>query len=152
MSALPPYHRAGLEVALEQARIGFEEGGIPIGAALWIDGSVVGRGRNRRLQQGDPILHAEMDCLRDAGRLTAPLYRRATLYTTLSPCAMCSGAVLLYRIPRLVIGERRSFRGEEDWLSARGVELVHADAAEAYELMQRFVAARPDVWHEDIGE
>jgi cytosine deaminase len=138
--------------ALAQARAGLEEGGIPIGAALVVDGRVVGRGRNRRLQRGDPILHGEMDCLRDAGRLPAATYRRATMYTTLSPCDMCSGAVLLYGIPRLVLAENRTFVGAEELLRSRGVEVLDLDLDEAVELMQIFRARHPEVWAEDIGE
>ncbi len=140
-----------MALALEQARSGAQEGGIPIGAVLVIDGVVVGRGRNRRLQESDPILHGEMDCLRDAGRLPAATYRRATMYTTLSPCDMCSGAILLFGIPRVVLAENRTFVGAEDWLRSRGVELRNLDLDEAVELMRAFIRARPDAWAEDIG-
>jgi creatinine deaminase len=137
--------------AMEEARLGFEEGGIPIGSVVAIDDRVVGRGRNRRVQQGNPILHGEMDALRNAGRLTAREYQRATIYTTLSPCDMCSGAILLYRIPRVVMAENRTFRGAEDLLRSRGVEVVNLDLAEAVALMRRFIEAHPDLWNEDIG-
>lgn len=138
--------------ALAQARAGLDEGGIPIGAVLVVDGAVVGRGRNRRMQHGDPILHGEMDCLRAAGRLPAAVYRRATMYTTLSPCDMCSGAVLLYRIPRLVLAENRTFRGAEDLLRSRGVEVVNLDLDEAVQLMKAFTERDPGAWAEDLGE
>ena len=142
---------AFLHAAIEEARLGLAEGGIPIGSVLVIDGRIVGRGHNRRVQKGSAILHAEMDCLEAAGRLRAVDYRRATLYSTLSPCDMCSGATLLYGIPRVVIGEHRTFRGPEDYLRSRGVELTIVDDARCVALMQDFIAARPELWHEDIG-
>lgn len=141
-----------LAVAIEQARIGRSEGGIPIGAALVVDGRVVGAGRNRRVQLGSAIRHGETDALENAGRLRAAAYRRAAMYTTLSPCAMCTGAMLLYRIPRVVIGERETFRGEEDLLRARGVEVVNLRSAKCVEMMREFIAAHPALWSEDIGE
>jgi creatinine deaminase len=141
-----------LQAAIAEAKKGAAEGGIPIGAVLVIDGKIVGRGHNRRIQQGSAVLHAEMDCLENAGRLTAADYRRATLYSTLSPCDMCSGAVLLYGIPRVVVGENRSFRGPEEYVRSRGVEVVVADAPECCELMAHFIAANPALWNEDIGE
>jgi cytosine deaminase len=144
--------RAFLEVAIEQARIGRDEGGVPIGAALVADGRVLGAGHNRRVQLGSAIRHGETDALEVAGRLPASVYHRATMYTTLSPCDMCSGAILLYGIPRVVIGENRTFVGAEDLLRARGVELVVLDDAECIRLMRAFIAERPDVWNEDIGE
>lgn len=137
--------------ALAEARTGQDEGGVPIGSVLVIDGEIVGRGRNRRVQQGDPILHGEMDCLRNAGRLPARDYRRATLYTTLSPCDMCSGAILLFGIPRIVMAENSSFMGAETHLAARGVELVNLDLAEAVELMATFIEGHPEIWGEDIS-
>jgi cytosine deaminase len=140
-----------LAVALEQARLGRDEGGIPIGAALVLDGQVLGRGRNRRVQLGSVIRHGETDCLENAGRQPARVYRRATMYTTLSPCDMCSGAILLYGIPRVVIGENETFRGAEDLLRSRGVDVVTLDSAECTALLQAFIAARPELWHEDIG-
>ena len=143
---------AFLKIALEEARLGLAEGGIPIGSVLVIGGQVVGRGHNRRVQNGSAILHAEMDCLENAGRLKPSDYRRATLYSTLSPCDMCSGTALLYRIPRIVIGENRTFQGPEDYVRSRGVELVIVDDAECVELMREFIAARPELWNEDIGE
>jgi cytosine/creatinine deaminase len=141
-----------LEVAIEQARLGRREGGVPIGAALVVDGEVVGAGRNRRVQQGSAIRHGETDALENAGRLAASVYRRATMYTTLSPCHMCTGAILLYEIPRVVIGENRTFTGAEDLLRSHGVELVNLDSDECVRLMQDFIAEHPEIWFEDIGE
>ena len=141
-----------LEAAIEEARKGLEAGGIPIGSVLVLDGRIVGRGHNQRVQKGSAVLHAEMDCLENAGRLTAADYGRSTLYSTLSPCDMCSGAILLYRIPRVVIGENRTFRGPEDRLRARGVELEIVDNAECVQLMTDFIRDNPDLWNEDIGE
>ena len=141
-----------MEEAIREARKGCEEGGIPIGSVLVIDGNIVGRGHNRRVQKGSAILHAEMDCLENAGRLKAHDYRRATLYSTLSPCDMCSGAVLLYGIPRVVIGENRTFRGPETYLRSRGVTLEIVDHPECTRLMQDFIASHPALWNEDIGE
>ena len=144
--------RAALEVALEEARIGRAEGGVPIGAALVIDGEVVGAGHNRRVQLGSAIRHGETDALENAGRLPASAYRRATMVTTLSPCDMCTGAILLYGIPRLVIGENRTFTGAEDLLRSRGVEIVNLNSVECYELLQGFIREHPETWSEDIGE
>jgi len=141
-----------LQAAIEEARAGLAEGGIPIGSVLVIDDEIVGRGHNRRVQQNSAILHAEMDCLENAGRLTAADYRRATLYSTLSPCDMCSGTALLYDIPRIVIGENRTFQGPEDYVRSRGVELEVVDSEECYNLMQEFITAHPTLWNEDIGE
>jgi cytosine/creatinine deaminase len=141
-----------MEAALAEARAGLGEGGIPIGSVLVIDGKIVGRGHNRRVQQGSAILHAEMDCLENAGRLSAAQYQRATLYSTLSPCDMCSGTALLYKIPRIVIGENRTFRGPEEYVRSRGVELTILDDAECVRLMQEFIRSRPELWNEDIGE
>lgn len=140
-----------LLAAIDEARLGLAEGGIPIGSVLVIDGAIVGRGHNRRVQQSSAILHAEMDCLENAGRLTAREYSRATLYSTLSPCDMCSGTALLYKIPKIVIGENRTFRGPEDYVRSRGVELVIVDHPECISLMQEFIRTRPDLWNEDIG-
>ena len=141
-----------LRAAIDEARQGMTEGGIPIGSVLVIDGKIVGRGHNRRVQQGSAVLHAEMDCLEQAGRLTAADYRRATLYSTLSPCDMCSGAVLLYGIPRVIVGENSTFQGPEDYVRSRGVEVVVVDDTECRELMEQFIAANPALWNEDIGE
>ncbi len=141
-----------LAAAIAEARAGLAEGGIPIGSVLVIDGEIAGRGHNRRVQEGSVIKHAEMDCLENAGRRPAADYRRATLYSTLSPCDMCSGAVLLYGIPRLVVGEHRTFRGPEDHLRARGVDLTVVGNEECVELMEQFIADHPGLWNEDIGE
>lgn len=141
-----------MQAAFEEAKQGFAEGGIPIGSVLVIDGKIVGRGHNRRVQNDSAILHAEMDCLENAGRLTAKDYQRATLYSTLSPCDMCSGTALLYKIPKIIIGENRTFQGPEDYVRSRGVEVVILDNEECYQLMQDFIAAKPELWNEDIGE
>jgi cytosine deaminase len=141
-----------LEAAIAEARAGLAEGGIPIGSVLVIDGQIVGRGHNRRVQKGSAILHAEMDCLENAGRLKPRDYRRSTLYSTLSPCDMCSGTALLYNIPRVVIGENRTFQGPEDYVRSRGVELTVVDNPECVELMRAFIVAHPELWNEDIGE
>lgn len=139
------------EAALDEARAGLTEGGIPIGAVLVHRGQVLGAGHNRRIQRGSVVRHAEMDALERAGRQPARVYRESTMYTTLSPCAMCSGAILLYGIPRVVVGEHRTFRGEEDLLRERGVVLDVRDDARCIELMDRFIRAQPDLWNEDIG-
>lgn len=141
-----------LQAAIEEAKKGAAEGGIPIGSVLVIDGKIVGRGHNRRVQQGSAVLHAEMDCLENAGRLGAADYRRATLYSTLSPCDMCSGAALLYGIPRIVVGENRTFRGPEEYVRSRGVALEVVDDPECCRLMEAFIQANPALWNEDIGE
>ena len=142
-----------LALAVEQARIGRSEGGVPIGAALVADdGTVLGVGHNRRVQQNSAIRHGETDALENAGRLSASVYRRSTMYTTLSPCDMCTGAILLYGIPRVVMGQNRTYVGGEDLLRARGVELVNLDSAECVELMREFIAEHPEIWFEDIGE
>jgi cytosine deaminase len=141
-----------LHAAIDEAKQGLAEGGIPIGSVLVIEGQIVGRGHNRRVQRGSAILHAEMDCLENAGRLTARDYRRAVLYSTLSPCDMCSGTALLYRIPKVVIGENRTFQGPEDYVRSRGVVLEIRDDPECLRLMREFIAARPELWNEDIGE
>lgn len=140
-----------LQAAIEEARAGLAEGGIPIGSVLVIDGRIVGRGHNRRVQKGSAILHAEMDCLENAGRLKAADYQRATLYSTLSPCDMCSGTALLYKIPKIVIGENRTFQGPEAYMRERGVELVIANDDACITLMRDFIQARPELWNEDIG-
>ncbi|WP_369140970.1 nucleoside deaminase [Modestobacter versicolor] len=138
--------------AVAEARKGRDEGGVPIGAALVVDGEVVAVGHNRRVQQGSAIRHGETDCLENAGRLPAAVYARATMVTTLSPCDMCTGAILLYKIPRVVIGENRTFYGGEDLLRARGVDVVVLDDAECIGLMEEFIARAPELWNEDIGE
>ena len=141
-----------LSAAIEEARKGLAAGGIPIGSVLVIDGAIVARGHNQRVQKGSSVLHAEMDCLENAGRLSAGHYRRSVLYSTLSPCHMCSGAVLLYGIPKVIVGENRTFQGPEDYLRSRGVELDIRDDAECVQLMRDFIAANPALWDEDIGE
>jgi cytosine deaminase len=140
-----------LDAAIAEAQQGFDEGGIPIGAVLVYRGTIIGRGRNRRLQRGSPTLHGEMDALENAGRQSAAVYRESVMYTTLSPCSMCSGAILLYGIPRVVIGENRTFMGEEELLRSRGVQIEVRDDPRCAELMARFIRERPDVWNEDIG-
>ncbi len=141
-----------LKAALDEARMGISEGGIPIGSVLVYRGEIIGRGHNRRVQRGSPILHAEMDALENAGRRAAKVYRESVLYTTLSPCAMCSGAIVLYGIPRVIAGENRSFVGEEDWLRSRGISVEVVQDAACVAIMQEFVKAHPELWNEDIGE
>ena len=141
-----------LKAAIDEAKQGRAEGGIPIGSVLVIDGKIVGRGHNQRVQKGSAVLHAEMDCLENAGRLKASDYRRSILYSTLSPCDMCSGTVLLYGIPRIVAGENRTFAGPEAYLRSRGVEIVVVDDDECRQLMAAFIRQHPDLWDEDIGE
>ena len=141
-----------MAAAVAEARAGRDEGGIPIGSVLVLDGRIIGRGHNRRVQQSNPILHAEMDCLANAGRLTADQYRRCTLYSTLSPCDMCSGAVLLYEIPRVIVGENRTFQGPEDYVRSRGVDVEVVNDPECIRMMEAFIASRPELWNEDIGE
>jgi cytosine/creatinine deaminase len=140
-----------LAAAIEEAEIGREEGGIPIGAVLVHDGRILGRGHNRRVQQGSAILHGEMDALERAGRRPASVYRQSTMYTTLSPCAMCSGAILLYGIPRVVVGENQTFTGEEALLRSRGVEVIVVQEPDCIRLMREFIEAHPLLWNEDIG-
>ena len=140
-----------LRAAIEEARKGLAEGGIPIGSVLVIDDRIVGRGHNQRVQRGSAIRHAEMDAIENAGRLPAADYARATLYSTLSPCDMCSGTALLYKIPRIVIGENQTFQGPEAYVRSRGVELVLLDDKECIELMTNFIAEKPQLWNEDIG-
>lgn len=141
-----------LQAAIEEANKGLAEGGIPIGSVLVIGGEIVGRGHNRRVQKGSAILHAEMDAIENAGRLKASDYRKAILYSTLSPCDMCSGTALLYRIPKIVIGENRTFRGPEDYVKSRGVTVELANNPECVRLMEEFIRSKPDLWNEDIGE
>lgn len=141
-----------MQAAIDEARQGLAEGGIPIGSVLVHKGRIIGRGHNRRVQQGSAIRHGEMDALENAGRQSARTYRECTLYTTLSPCAMCSGAILLYGIPRVVIGENQSFLGEEALLRERGVQLDVLHNGECLQLMQAFIATQPTLWNEDIGE
>ncbi len=141
-----------LQEAIKEARIGLAEGGIPIGSVLVVDSEIIGRGHNRRVQKGSAILHGETDALEQAGRQPASVYRRATIYTTLSPCDMCSGAILLYSIPRVVIGENRTFMGAEDHLVSRGVDVRVLDDPECVDLMQTFIRNQPELWNEDIAE
>ncbi|HEX3685139.1 MAG TPA: nucleoside deaminase [Bryobacteraceae bacterium] len=141
-----------LRDALTEARQGLSEGGIPIGSVLVLDGRIAGRGHNRRIQNQSAVLHAEIDCLNNAGRLKAADYRRAVLYSTLSPCEMCSGAVLLYRIPVVIVGENRNFQGPEDYLRSRGVDLRIVNDEQCFELLRSFIRAHPEDWNEDIGE
>ena len=141
-----------LKAAIDEAKQGLAEGGIPIGSVLVVDDAIAARGHNQRVQKGSAVLHAEMDCLENAGRLRADVLHRATLYSTLSPCDMCSGAILLYRIPHVVVGENRTFRGPEDYVRSRGVEVEVLNDAECIALMEAFIRDRPDLWNEDIGE
>lgn len=141
-----------LDAAVEEAEQGLAEGGIPIGSVLVYRNQILGRGHNRRVQRGSVILHGEMDALENGGRQRAEVYRESVLYTTLSPCAMCSGAILLYGIPRVIVGEHRTFLGEEELLRSRGVEVEVVDDARCVELMTRFIAEKPELWNEDIGE
>ncbi len=140
-----------LQAAIEEAKQGLKEGGIPIGSVLVIDGKIVGRGHNRRVQKSSAILHAEMDCLENAGRLKAKDYERAVLYSTLSPCDMCSGTALLYKIPRIVIGENKTFQGPETYVRSRGVSLSILQNSECIQLMEEFIQKNPQLWNEDIG-
>lgn len=141
-----------LAAAIEEAMKGLAAGGIPIGSVLVIDGQIVGRGHNQRVQRTSAVLHAEMDCLENAGRLSPAQYRQATLYSTLSPCDMCSGAILLYKIPKVVVGENLTFRGPEEYLRSRGVDVTVCDDATCIALMEQFQRAQPHLWNEDIGE
>ena len=141
-----------LLAAIEEAERGLSEGGIPIGSILMHSGAIVGRGHNRRVQKDSVILHAEMDAFENAGRQSAAFYRACTLYTTLSPCSMCSGAILLYGIPSVVIGENQSFLGEEQWLADRGVQIQVSQDQRCIQLMREFVQSNPSLWAEDIGE
>ena len=140
-----------LKAAYEEAEKGLAEGGIPIGAVLVIDDKIVGRGHNKRVQKGSPVLHAEMDCFENAGRLKASDYQRATLYSTLSPCDMCSGAALLYGIPKIVVGENKTFQGPESYVRERGVDLQIVDSPECIAIMDKFIKDKPELWNEDIG-
>jgi cytosine deaminase len=141
-----------LAAAILEAKKGLAEGGIPIGSVLVADGRIVARGHNQRVQKGSAVLHAEMDCLEQAGRLKASLYHKSVLYSTLSPCDMCSGAILLYVIPKVVVGENRTFKGPEAYLRSRGVEVLVVDDPECRALMETFIRDHPNVWNEDIGK
>jgi cytosine/creatinine deaminase len=140
-----------MQAAFEEAQKGYSEGGIPIGSVLVHQGKIIGRGHNRRVQNGSPILHGEMDALENAGRQTAQVYRECTIYTTLSPCSMCSGTILLYGIPKVVVGENKTFMGEEELLKSRGVDVAVVDNQACYDLMQQFIKEKPELWNEDIG-
>lgn len=140
-----------LQAAIDEAKQGLKAGGIPIGSVLVIDDEIIGRGHNQRIQKGSSILHAEMDCLEHAGRLNAADYKKATLYSTLSPCDMCSGAILLYGIPNVIIGENHNFRGPEDYIRSRGVDVTVLNNNECRQLMETFIKNKPELWHEDIG-
>lgn len=140
-----------LEAAFDEAKKGYDEGGIPIGSVLVYQNKIIGRGHNKRVQKGSVVLHGEMDALENAGRQPAAVYRECTLYTTLSPCPMCSGTIILYDIPKVVIAENRTFLGEEELLRARGVEVIVVDDPSCYELMQEFIRNKPELWNEDIG-
>jgi cytosine/creatinine deaminase len=142
---------AFMQAAIEEAEKGLAEGGIPIGSVLVVNGQIIGRGHNRRVQQGSAILHAEMDALENAGRLSSVEYCRAVLYSTLSPCDMCSGAALLYQIPKIIVGENRNFQGPEEYLRSRGVELIVLNDPHCIQMMNDFITAHPQLWNEDIG-
>ena len=144
-------HQTFLAAAIAEARRGLAAGGIPIGSVLAIDNEIVGRGHNQRVQKGSPILHAEMDAMENAGRLSAADYARSTLYSTLSPCDMCSGTALLYKIPTIVVGEHQTFQGPEKYVRSRGVELIVLNSQECIDLMTQFIADKPELWNEDIG-
>jgi cytosine deaminase len=152
MLSAPPPADPGLRIAYEEALAGYREGGLPIGAALFHNGKLIGRGRNRRVQDGNPILHAEMSCFQNAGRLPASIYREAVLYSTLSPCYMCSGASLLFGVAKVVVGESRTIRAADDWLRSLGTVVTVVDDPACYELLQRFITESPQIWAEDIGE
>jgi len=147
-----PTHQYFLEQAIEEARKGLAVGGIPIGSVLVYKNEIIGRGHNKRIQSGSVVLHGEMDALENAGRQSAEVYRQSTIYTTLSPCPMCSGAILLYGIPTVVIGENKTFMGAEEWLRSSGVALVYAQSKACEQLMTSFIKEHPALWHEDIGE
>ncbi|MFA0960496.1 nucleoside deaminase [Roseivirga sp. BDSF3-8] len=141
-----------MQEAIAEAQKGYDEGGIPIGSVIVYEGKIIGRGHNKRLQNGSVVLHGEMDAFENAGRQPASVYRECTIYTTLSPCPMCSGAILLYGIPRVIVGENSTFMGAEEHLRAQGVEVEVVDSQECKELMAKFIAEKPEVWNEDIGE
>jgi cytosine deaminase len=140
-----------LAAAIEEAKLSLAEGGIPIGSVLVHEGKIVGRGHNMRVQSGSAIDHGEMNCLKNAGRLSAQVYRNSVIYTTLSPCPMCSGAMVLYKIPRVIVGENRTFMGAEDYLRGQGIQVEVVDDSECVALMRRFIDAQPELWQEDIG-
>ena len=141
-----------LQAAIDEAQKGYDEGGIPIGSVIVHEGKIIGRGHNRRVQKGSAILHGEMDALENAGRQPASIYKNSVLYTTLSPCPMCSGTILLYGIPKVIIGENKTFMGEEQLLRSRGVKVEVVDNQQCIELMEKFISEKPELWNEDIGE
>ena len=141
-----------MDAAIQEAKNGLEKGGIPIGSVLVLDGRIIGRGHNQRIQKSSSILHAEMDCLENAGRLTAKEYAKCTIYSTLSPCDMCSGAILLYKIRTVILGENQSFIGPEKYVQSRGVEIINYDNNECKQMMNEFMNSKPELWNEDIGE
>ena len=145
-------HDTFLKAAIDEAKKGYSQGGIPIGSVLVHDSKIIGRGHNQRVQKASPILHGEMDALENAGRLSTKVYQECTLYTTLSPCSMCSGTILLYGIPKVVIGENETFMGEEDLLRSRGIDVLVLDNQECKDLMNQFITEKPELWNEDIGE
>jgi cytosine deaminase len=151
-SESPETDEALLAYAIQAAQTGAASGGVPIGAALIVDGEVIATGHNKRVQEGSPIKHGETDCLANAGRLPASVYAKATMVTTLSPCDMCTGAILLYKIPRVIVGENKTFYGGEDYLRSRGVDVVVLDNQDCIDMMDTFIAKHPDIWNEDIGE
>ena len=144
-------HAAFMTEAIREARAGLTEGGIPIGSVLVLDGKIIGRGHNRRVQKKSAVLHAEMDCIENAGRLKAADYQRCTIYSTLSPCDMCTGTILLYKIPNVIIGENETFKGPEEYSQSRGVNLTNLDDDECKQLMREFIQNKPELWNEDIG-
>lgn len=152
MLTSPPPADPFLRIAFEEAQAGYSTGGLPIGAALVYRGQVIGRGHNRRVQDGNPILHAEMSCFQNAGRLPSVVYRESTLYSTLSPCYMCSGTTLLFGVRHVVVGESRTIHGADDWLRSHGLTVTVVDDPACYELLQRFIAEKPEIWAEDIGD
>jgi cytosine deaminase len=145
-------HKSFLQKAIDQAKKSYSEGGIPIGSVIVHNGKILGAGHNKRVQDGSVVLHGEMDALENAGRQKASVYKECTLYTTLSPCSMCSGTILLYGIPKVVIGENNTFMGEEDYLKSKGVEIVQMNNQECIDIMKKFISEKPELWNEDIGE
>lgn len=145
-------HNKFLKAAIDQAQKSYEEGGIPIGSVIVHKGKILGAGHNKRVQDGSVVLHGEMDALENAGRQSASTYKECTLYTTLSPCSMCSGTILLYGIPKVVIGENNTFMGEEEYLKSKGVEIIQMNNQECIDIMQKFISEKPKLWNEDIGE
>ena len=145
-------HKKFLQAAIDQAQKSYDEGGIPIGSIIVHNDKILGAGHNKRVQDGSVVLHGEMDALENAGRQKASIYKECTLYTTLSPCSMCSGTILLYGIPKVVIGENKTFMGEEEYLMSKGVEIVQMDNQDCKDIMEKFISEKPELWNEDIGE